>query len=364
MIRVLHVLSELRSSGAEVALQAAGGMWEHSGIRCDVLATGHNVGPFAGTLEAAGYRIHHVPFSGDFHFLRRYASLLRQERYDVVHIHMERASFYTSLVAILAKARCVRTVRSSFFFTGNLRQRRRLQRRISRALGTRFVAISPSVAQTEWEFFRNQTVHIDNWIDVSRFRAASVAERQRARDNFDVPDDAFVVTTVGNCSATKNHAALLEALARLDCYRWVWIHVGEEDDASSEQLLARRLGVSSSCRFLGRSDPLSALHAADLYAMPSLHEGLGMATVEALSTGLPALLTDVPGNRDLADLSSAIVWSASDVSSLSKGLDGALSVVARAKSSDVSEAQRAAVAARFSPERGVCDYAALYRDVL
>lgn len=364
MIRVLHVLSELRSSGAEVAMKVAGELWEHSGFDCDILSTAESVGPYADTLRHAGYRIHHLPFTGDLRFLRRYAALIRSERYDVVHIHMERASFYTAVTARIAGARTVRTVRNSFFFEGGLRRRRRLQRFLSRLLGTRFVAISDSVAQTEWDRFRNPSERIENWIDLTRFRAPSTKERGDARAALGINADALAVVTVGNCSSIKNHRALLQALAHVEQHNWVWIHVGAEDDARSEQALARQLDVYSSCRFCGRSDPLMALHAADLYVMPSLYEGLGMATVEALSTGLPALLTDVPGNRDLAGVSSRVFWATPDVPDLARGLAQALAVAASSDPYEGVTEQQAAIAARYSPQRGVSDYAALYRDIL
>ena len=277
---------------------------------------------------------------------------------------MERASLYTSVTAYLAGASTVRTVRSTFNFEGNLRLRRRLQRRLSRALGTRFISISASVEGTEWDRFRNPTTRIENWINLEKFRAPTDLERQGARRALDIPDDALAIATVGNCSPIKNHAALLKALALVKDYPWVWIHVGAEDNDATEKALARQSGVIASCRFQGRSDPLLALHAADLYAMPSLYEGLGMATVEALATGLPALLTDVAGNKDLADITDSITWSAPDSQSLSQGLVRAFNTVHQADRQGAIESQCAAVAARFSPERGVADYAAVYRDVI
>jgi glycosyltransferase involved in cell wall biosynthesis len=361
MIRILHVLGELRASGAEVALEKAGPIWPAHAIECEIVATGTERGEFAGSLETAGYAVHHLPFTGDLAFLRSYVALVRSGNYDVVHVHMERASVYLCLAARVAGAKVVRTIRACYPFEGKLARRRRLQRWLARRTGTRFVAISQSVAENELQRFKNPTIHIDNWVDDERFRVPSVDERRRARMVHHVPAHAVAIVSVGNCAQVKNHAALLEALARTPDPSWVWLHVGEEDPERQEHQLARNLGVADRCRFLGRADPLTAFHAADLYTMPSLVEGLGMATVEALSTGLPALLTDVPGNRDLASTSARITWSGSGKADLASALPSAMAMARDRELERVEAAQHRMIESRFGLHRGVAAYTRLYR---
>ena len=361
MIRVLHVLDELRSSGAEVALRHAGPLWEEFGVSCDVLATGADVGPYAEQLLTAGYGVHHIPFSRDPRFLSSLATYLRSQRYDVVHVQLERAFVYISLIAVATGSRVVRTVRSCYPFEGRLARRRSLQRAFARTIGTTFVAISESVARNESERFHNPTTQVDNWIDVERFKPPTDEQRSQARLTLEVPDEAFAIATVGNCSVAKNHRALIAALARMESRDWIWLHVGSEDGDSGERQLVQELGVADRCRFLGRSDPLDALHAADTYAMPSLWEGLGMATVEAMSTGLSTVLTRVAGSRDLEALSRRIAWADPDPESLAVALEQSMR---DAESQDRAEdriMQVEAVAARYSPKHGVARYAAMYR---
>lgn len=359
-MRVLHVLNELRSSGAEVGLEKAGGRWEELGIQSTILATGQERGPFASNLERAGYEVRHLAFTGDARFLGSYARLIRRRDFDVVHVHTERAFVYLCLAARLAGAGVVRTIRANYPFEGHLARRRTWQRRIARFAGTRFVAISPSVAANERRRFRNPTWQIDNWIDTEYFRPPSAEERLLARGQLGVPDESFAVVTVANCAPVKNHTALLNALAQLPD-PWSWLHVGDEEAGLPERVQAERLGVLGSCRFLGRRDPLTALHAADLFAMPSLYEGLGMATIEALSTGLPALLTDVPGNRDLAALEAATRFCTTDSSGLAEGLHDALHVARSFDDRDPGE-QHDEIAGRYGVARGVSAYFEVYTE--
>jgi glycosyltransferase involved in cell wall biosynthesis len=363
VMKVLHVLGELRASGAEVGLEKASGYWQHRGVRADILAIGETRGAFAGRLEAAGYAVEFLRYRPDPRVLAAYMRLIRRGRYDIVHIHSERAFIYLCLGARFAGARVVRTVRAYYEFEGSLARRRALQRKLARLAGAQFIAISPSVAANERDRFGNPTVLIDNWVDTDYFRPPSVEQRQAARLGLDVTADQIAIVTVGNCAPGKNHPALLKALETTQDLPWVWLHVGEESPNAEERSLAAILGVYDRCRFLGRRDPLEPLHASDVYAMPSLQEGLGMATIEALSTGLPALLTDVPGNRDLSTLEARTYFCSSDPAGLADGLRAAAQAAALGFA-DRRHIQHETMEKKYGVERGVESYTRLYASLL
>lgn len=363
VIRVLHVLRELHASGAETMLHTAADRWEANGVHSEILGIGEDLGPFAARLAEVGYRLHHLPFTGDPGFLRRYAGLVRSGEYDVVHVHLERASVYLSVVPRLLRVGTVRTVHNSFPFEAGLRLRRRLQRRLARGVGTRFVSISPTVEENERDRFANPTTLIGNWVDTDRFVPPTLRQREVARRALAIGDEHLAVVTVGNCRAMKNHLAMIEALAKLTDVPWVLLHLGWGRDEDAERQLAEELQIADRCRFLGQIDPLEALHAADLYVSPSLYEGLGLAPVEALSTGLPVVLTDVPGSRDLRGVSDRMGWSDTDAGSLATTLRSAIDRFTTRTDEATRSAQHAQVVARFSPEVGVTAYSRLYAEV-
>jgi glycosyltransferase involved in cell wall biosynthesis len=361
MIRVLHVLSTLRSSGAEVMLEIAGPRWAKHEVSCGVLSTGRTLGPFADRLATAGYDIHHLPLASGARYLRSYIQLVREGRYHVVHVHRERGSFLHSLAPAAVGVGTVRTLHNSYpvnHWAG--RQRRRLQRRLARKAGTAFVAIGETVAENERRSFANPTRRIDNWVDTARFRPPTPELRVDARRTFGLAPETRTLVTVGNCSRIKNHPALLHALAGLPpSLDWHLLHVGAEAGEPGERALAEQLGIRDECSFLERVDPLSALRAADLFVMPSLFEGLGLATVEALSTGLPALLTSVPGNRDLEGLAERTFWSAPTAAAIRAELIRALATETTPSKAE-THLQHEAVAAKYAPAAGVAAYCDLY----
>lgn len=300
-MKVLHVLAELRPSGAEVMLRSAAPFFRDNGVHSEILATGDSAGSYAPVLEAAGYRIHHIPYARSPAFFLSVARFARRGGFDVLHLHSERAFIAYVLAARRAGVRnLVRTVHNTFQFNGFLRLRRGLERRLAERLGVRFIAISAGVEQNERSRFGTSPVLVPNWFDSRRFRVPTTQERAQARAALGIAADEHVLITIGHCSDVKNHGALIAALAGFDAFRWRYLHVGIEETAHPERALARELGVLDRIRFHGSCDDVQPLlHAADLYLMPSRYEGFGIAAVEALATGLPAVLADVPGLGDL-----------------------------------------------------------------
>ena len=363
-LRVLHVLSELKPSGAETMLVAAAPLFQAAGIVLEVLSTGAATGLYAKHFEAAGYQLHHLPFSRSPRFFSRVRRLMQAGQYDVIHLHIEAANFWYGLMACSVRPPIVlRTIHNAFAFTGNLRWRRGMQRRLLHWLGVRHVSISASVRDTELQHYRLPTTLIWNWYDSLRFAATSPEARAFARERLGFDQHDFVIASIGNCSKVKNHTAIIEALALLPAEeRPVYLHAGIEESGQPERLLAKNLGVSEYTRFLGGlDDVLPLLQAADAFIMPSLYEGFGISAIEALATGLPALFTDCPGLRDLREQFPSLIYTQADARSVAKGLQQLISM---------AESERAAILTNypqttlklFGVKRGVKEYLDLYHN--
>jgi len=176
---------------------------------------------------------------------------------------------------------------------------RRLDR-IAGTLGayTRVVAVSRPVLDSLADFppaYRRRLCSIDNGMP----RTAPSADRAALRRRFGHGDEDLVVVNVGRLSSQKNQAVLIDALAQADpAVRLVLVGDGELRPDLEQRARDRR--VAGRVTFTGRVDPQTVadhLAAADLFALPSLYEGLSLALIEALHAGLPMLVSDVPSNR-------------------------------------------------------------------
>ena len=352
-MRVLHVLNELRPSGAEVMLRVAAESWRRQGITGEILCTGETEGEYADVLRQAGYHVYHLPFVRSVRFLIAVYLFLRSGGYDVIHLHTERAGFWYAAVAFAAgQRRIIRTIHSLFPFRGVLRVRRGCQRWLMRQVfGVRMAACGETAARVEWETYRNPVEVLGNWFDSEVFRPVARVEKE--------PGAPFVIATVGNCCEVKNHEAVLRAL--VDLPGVVYLHAGCEDAGAREQELAGELGVAGRVRFLGMmTDVRSVLRAADLFVMPSRYEGLGNAALEAMGAGVPVLLADSVGLRDFRALSSAIRYCEPEPAALREAVRTFMALPA---------AERAAAGAavsemahrQFGVAAGAARYAAVYR---
>jgi glycosyltransferase involved in cell wall biosynthesis len=305
-MKVLHILNELKHSGAEVMLQQAFERFSQHGIESHILSTGANVGDYASVLQQTGYRVHHIPFRKHPAFFIAVKKLLDREKFPTVHLHTETAFIWYILLLNMCGVRTVvKTFHSVFLFTGYLRWKRALHRKISsKVFHTIHHAISDSVLNVEKQRFGNDCVLIRNWTDTEKFRPPTDHERAAARRYYDVQPNDFAIVTVGSCTPIKNHKAIISAVkkanARSETNKIIFLHVGSGALLEDERGYAKQMGTERCCRFIGTmNDVRPCLYAADAFVMTSQHEGLGMAAVEAMSAGLPAILYNVYGLRDL-----------------------------------------------------------------
>ena len=104
----------------------------------------------------------------------------------------------------------------------------------------------------------------------------------------------------------KNHATVLEALSLLkdkpefSHFQYYIVGCGEQWDALNEQ--TAQLGLQDHVKFLGyRKDVDDLYRACDLFVFMSFREGLSLALMEAMSSGMPVVCTKIRGNVDLVE---------------------------------------------------------------
>ena len=361
MKRVLHIMGSLERSGMEMMLMSSAMQWRNAGYSCDVLATKRDIGVIAEQMKTAGYGTFHIPFRSRRRYLpsRRlipeFFRLCKQNRYDIVHIHTEAA---TPIFVILAKLAGVKSivlsVHSTFLFDGGLRIRKKLERMLIRALGGRYGMVSDAVIECERKRFHNPGVRLWNWLDAEYFRPPSDEERQAARQILGCAENQFILVSVANCNRAKNHSTLLRALVSIKrTVSPLYLHVGKEEPERLELELAKQLDLGGEVCFLGsQPDPRAFFWAADVFVMPSLHEGLGNSALEAIASGCPAVLTNVAG---LSEIAAETKWTISVAPTEESIAAGLLRMAAMPAETRVVRAleDSTRIRERFSMQRGV-----------
>jgi glycosyltransferase EpsD len=151
-------------------------------------------------------------------------------------------------------------------------------------------------------------------IDSDYYRLTYDTDRDKARERLNIEPDVFFMISVGELRENKNQMIILKTLARIRKkmaedeakrklkpgtlkIKYGLIGSGRQEDEMREYV--KKNDLSDMVCFYGyKSDIRVYLAAADVMVFPSIREGLGMAALEALSTGLPVIASENRGSKE------------------------------------------------------------------
>lgn len=196
----------------------------------------------------------------------------------------------------------------------------------------RFVGVSPAVRQYLLDcrcgFTERNTVAITNAIDIVQAESLQLS-RDEARSQLGLEPHVRLVGALGRLVPVKGHIHLIRAFAQIagahPNAQLAIIGAGREHDRLLQEV--ELLGLQGRVRLLGfRENALRYVRAFDIWAMPSLAEGLGLALLEGMSGRLPLIASDVPAMSPLIRGAGGIAVAPADVEGLSRALDEYLSL--------------------------------------
>jgi glycosyltransferase involved in cell wall biosynthesis len=204
---------------------------------------------------------------------------------------------------------------------------------------------------------------IYNAVDFTQLQTSMTREAWRA--SIEVPPDATVVGIIARLTAQKAHDVLFQAIASRSDLAGVHVAiVGDGERRQELERLANTLGIDGRVRFLGaRRDLGDILHGIDVFAMPSLWEGLPLSLVLAMGAGLPVVTTRVAGIPEVVeDGSTGYLVPPGDAAQFGAALSRA--VHERDTSAAMGRAARQFVLPRFGVDQYVNSVSALYHRFL
>lgn len=280
-------------------------------------------------LEALGVRTHCLGERSELdpRWAARLESLLRRERYDVVHAH-------SPMVASVARVegRTLGRGRPAFVYTEHnrwpsYRTETRLANQATFGLNHAVFAVSEDVRESIPARYRSSVEVLVHGIDVERVRAQR-ANRDETRRELGVQPGESLAVTVANLRAGKNYPGLIDA-AREVVDRGVAVRFATAGQGQLEEeitALQRRSGLGDRFALLGyRDDTTRLIAAADVFVLASHHEGLPVTVMEALTLGVPVVATAVGGLPEIVtDGSNGLLVPAGDATALADAIERAL----------------------------------------
>lgn len=211
---------------------------------------------------------------------------------------------------------------------------RRISARLMIADNWRFVGVSPAVRDyllaQGCGFTDKNTVAITNAFDLDAADREQLS-RAEARAALGLPESACIVGAAGRLVKIKGHIQLIRAFAQVcDKHPSALLAIlgdGKERDALEREIA--HLGLTDRIRLLGFFPGAKKyIKAFDIWTMPSLSEGLGLALLEGMSGGLPVIASDIPAMAPLIREAGGLAVPPADVGALAKALDTYLSLTA------------------------------------
>jgi glycosyltransferase involved in cell wall biosynthesis len=292
LLKILHIDPERNWGGGEAQVLGLLTYLAERGHGIDLLT--HPRGRLFEKAQTLGIRTLPLVVWNDLDLrpvpaLRR---LIHRERYDIVHLHTKRAHALSLwLPRGAGSPKYVVTRRMDYPERAGWYTHHLYCRRVDGVIAVSSPILS-SLAEAGVMRERIRVIH--SGVDAEKFKPSPAATRAR--------HDPPVIGSMAVLEERKGHRVLLEAarLLKAQGHRAKYFLAGEGSLRKELQTLAQRLGLADDVRFFGFvSDPASFLSEIDIFALPSLYEGLGVAALEAMAAGKPVVVSRVGGLAEI-----------------------------------------------------------------
>lgn len=360
-LRICHVASGDLWAGAEVqTVQLLTELQKDPTLHVQAIVL--NKGTLYDRLVAAGINTHLVDEGvlSSFEISRRLYEFNKRWRPDVVHTHRIKENCLGGLAAALSNIPVIlHTVHGLQEALGGWEHMKwkcysLVSSQVTKRVASGLIGVSSEIASFLGKKFPNtQITCIHNGIinDIP----ARTDMPETTREQIGIAETAFVVGSVGRLSPVKGIEYLIQAVSLLVHEQGIKsiqvAIVGGGPLQKSLETLSQNLAVAEHVKFIGeRQDVPSLLRLFDVFAMPSLHEGLPMALLEAMRAGCPVVASAVGGIPEvIRDGNEGVLVPPKDSSALAQAI-GAMHASASNRAR-LSHAGQARVAAEFDAGR-------------
>jgi sugar transferase (PEP-CTERM/EpsH1 system associated) len=305
-IRILHVVDSLSVGGLENGVVTLINALDDHIFRNSICCL-RNTGGLQDRLRDPHVKVHELHQKLKDNLLFKMKNILVQEKIDIIHSNGYGTFFDSAIGAQLAGTPfMVHCVHGIYW-------RDMVKMKLRRRLLQRFLALQADKLYAVADFLREYYLRvvgvsprrisiIYNGVDVEKYSPLSQIEQRKNKVRLGFPADEIVIGSVGTLYWVKDPETLLEAahlvLRQRDDVSFLW--VGDGPLKERLQTRAREYGIDRKVLYLGSRDDVSdVLAAVDIFALPSLTEGLSYSILEAMASGLPVVATQVGGNAEL-----------------------------------------------------------------
>lgn len=279
------------------------------------IACNDKISPVPECYKKWGCRIYSLPCSrspfaaGNIKTVQKIKKLVEKKEYDIVHCHTPIVSVCTRVVCRRIRKNGTKvfyTAHGFHFYSGaplmNWLFFYPIEKICSRWTDVLITINTEDYQMSKKKFHANHTAYIPGiGIDLMKFSASKEINREGYRKSLGIPVNAFVMVSVGELNKNKNHSVILKAMSLLQEKDIHYVIAGQGTMYDCLLEMAKAFHIEDRVHLLGFRNDVSQLYQmADVCVFPSIREGLGIAAIEGMASGLPLICSNNRGARDYA----------------------------------------------------------------
>jgi len=295
-LRVLHLIKGFDVGGAERIISLLVQVGDRERFDYAVAHALAGADGLAAPVRAAGVPVHDLGAAGqwDLRWVARLRRLLRDGRFDVLHVHLPYTAGLGRIAArSLGPGRRPRVVHTQHNMWSRTEWPTRLLSGATWWMDDADLAVAESVRADLPPLLARRTEVLLHGVDRREVAPEAAAAVRR---ELGVQPGEVLVVTVANLRREKAYEVLLASARTLleEDLPVRFVAVGHGPLEQEVRALHRRLGLGERFRFVGlRTDVAEILAAADVFTLASHHEGFPLSVMEALGAGVPVVATRV-----------------------------------------------------------------------
>lgn len=264
-------------------------------------------------LNGTGIILHQIDFSrspfniSNFRAYRQLKLLMKQEKFDLLHCHTPMGGVLARLAGKKAKIPYVMYTAHGFhFFKGasffNWVCYYQVEKKLARYTDVLITINNEDYDRAKkFKLKKNGIVELIPGIGIDSTKELPEVNGM-IKKQLGIGTDKIIITSVGELSKRKNHKIVIRAISKLVRVNpnIVYLISGEGYLHKYLERIIKNLKLNDNVMLLGyRNDVKDILRITDCFIFPSLQEGLPVALLEAMQTGLPVVCSNIRGNKDL-----------------------------------------------------------------
>ena len=232
-------------------------------------------------------------------------NLQKEKKFDVIYCQQPVGGVMGRLLAKKFKLPCIYTAHGFHFYKGCPLKNKIIYKTVEKYL-SKYTDALITINDEDYEAAKKMQAK-----NVYKINGIGMDEKKNQLKEFNfekfrrllgiMPEDK-VILTISEINKNKNYETMLKAIKicveKDSNIKFIALGTGVLEQRIKN--LSQELGIEQNCLFLGyRQDVWKFLHIADLFIHSSYREGLTLSVIEAMSFGLPCVVSNVRGNRDL-----------------------------------------------------------------